>query len=114
MWCRLDFMGGCMFRYILKLLVLFVVLFYDEVEVIDVFFVIIVLILEVIGIVCFEIVCVNDGSCDGMLDKLIDIVVVDLCVCIVDFMWCFGKEVVLIVGIDEVVGVVVILIDVDL
>lgn len=62
----------------------------------------------------FEIVCVNDGSKDDILQKLIVVLCMDECVWVIDLICNFGKEVVLMVGIDEVFGDVVILIDVDL
>ncbi|MGR8025334.1 glycosyltransferase, partial [Burkholderia cenocepacia] len=103
-----------MSRHTLKPLVSLVVPFHDEAEAIDAFFATTVTILEAIGTARFEIVCVNDGSRDGTLDKLIVIEVADSRVRIVDLMLRFGKEAELTAGIDESAGAHGIVIDASL
>ncbi|MCA3802822.1 glycosyltransferase, partial [Burkholderia sp.] len=97
-----------------KPLVSLVVPFHDEDEAIDAFFAATLPILESVESVRFEIVCINDGSRDGTLDKLIDVAAGDTRVRIVDLTRRFGKEAALTAGIDEAAGSAVILIDADL
>ncbi|WP_342705929.1 glycosyltransferase family 2 protein [Burkholderia arboris] len=97
-----------------KPLVSLVVPFHDEDEAIGAFFAATLPILESVESVRFEIVCINDGSRDGTLDRLIDIAAGDPRVRIVDLTRRFGKEAALTAGIDEAAGAAVILIDADL
>ncbi|BAX62233.1 glycosyltransferase family 2 protein [Burkholderia stabilis] len=97
-----------------KPLVSLVVPFHDEADAIDAFFATTVPILESIDTVRFEIVCVNDGSRDSTLDRLIAIGASDPRVRIADLTRRFGKEAALTAGIDEAAGAAVILIDADL
>ena len=97
-----------------KPLVSLVVPFHDEAEAIDAFFATTLPILESIDATRFEIVCVNDGSRDDTLGRLIDVAAGDPRVRIVDLTRRFGKEAALTAGIDEAAGTAVILIDADL
>lgn len=82
-------------------LVSLVVPFHDEAETIDAFFAATLPILESVDTIRFEIVCVNDGSRDDTLDRLIDVAAGDPRVRIVDLTRRFGKEAALTAGIDE-------------
>ena len=97
-----------------KPLVSLVVPFHDEEEAIDAFFATTLPILESVESVRFEIVCINDGSRDDTLGRLIDVAAGDPRVRIVDLTRRFGKEAALTAGIDEAAGTAVILIDADL
>lgn len=61
-----------------------------------------------------EIVFINDGSKDVMELIINVLVVLDFLVVLLLFICNFGKELVLFVGLDYVIGDVIILIDVDL
>ncbi|AXF23899.1 glycosyltransferase [Burkholderia pyrrocinia] len=97
-----------------KPLVSLVVPFHDEDEAIDAFFAETLPILESVEAVRFEIVCINDGSRDRTLDKLIAIAADDPRVRVVDLTRRFGKEAALTAGLDEAAGTAVVLIDADL
>ncbi|RQS74534.1 glycosyltransferase [Burkholderia sp. Bp8963] len=97
-----------------KPLVSLVVPFHDEYDAIDVFFAETIPILESVESVRFEIVCINDGSRDRTLDKLIAVAAGDPRIRVVDLTRRFGKEAALTAGIDEAAGAAVILIDADL
>ncbi len=62
----------------------------------------------------FEIVCVNDGSCDQTLSRLVALSERDARVCVVEFSRNFGKESALTAGIDTACGDAVIPMDSDL
>ncbi|MGC8718847.1 MAG: glycosyltransferase family 2 protein [Thermodesulforhabdaceae bacterium] len=64
--------------------------------------------------ITYEIVCVNDGSSDGTLEKLLAIRERDPCVKVIDFSRNFGKEIALTAGLDFAQGEAVIPIDADL
>jgi polyisoprenyl-phosphate glycosyltransferase len=91
-----------------------VVPFYNEVQAVDAFFASLVPTLESIESIVFEIVCINDGSTDGTLDKLVHAAARDARVRVIDFTRNFGKEAALTAGLDEASGDAVIPIDADL
>jgi glycosyltransferase involved in cell wall biosynthesis len=62
----------------------------------------------------FELVCVDDGSSDSTLSRLIEIANTDNRVKVIEFSRNFGKEAALTAGIDYAVGDAVIPIDSDL
>lgn len=109
-----DLSGGRMSTHARKPLVSLVVPFHDEEEAIDAFFAETLPILESVHTVRFEIVCINDGSRDRTLDRLIAIGAGDPRVRVIDLTRRFGKEAALTAGLDEAAGAAVILIDADL
>ena len=62
----------------------------------------------------YEIICVNDGSADATLEKLLKLRETDPNVKVIDLSRNFGKEIALTAGIDFSSGMSVIPIDVDL
>lgn len=88
--------------------------FYNEGEALHLFFARVVPILESIDGMQFEIVCVNDGSADDTLPKLVAVSHADPRVRVVDLTRNFGKEAALTAGLDEAQGDAVIPIDADL
>ncbi|PTB20348.1 glycosyltransferase [Trinickia symbiotica] len=97
-----------------KPLVSMVVPFYNEIDAVETFLRTIVPVLEAIESIRFEIVCVNDGSSDGTLDKLVQASARDARVRVIDLTRNFGKEAALTAGLDEASGDAVIPIDADL
>ena len=97
-----------------KPLVSLIVPFYNEEPAVDTFFATLVPVLEAITTIRFEIVCINDGSSDGTLDRLIAESARDARVRVVDLTRNFGKEAALTAGLDEAAGDAVIPIDADL
>jgi polyisoprenyl-phosphate glycosyltransferase len=95
-------------------LISLVVPFYNECDAVDAFFAHIVPVLEAIESIRFEIVCINDGSSDGTLEKLVAASARDARVSVVDLTRNFGKEAALTAGLDEASGDAVIPIDADL
>lgn len=91
-----------------------VVPFYNEAPVVDAFFAAVVPVLRAIPDVDYEIVCVNDGSTDSTLDKLLAACEADFHVRVIDLSRNFGKEAALTAGIDEAEGAAVIPFDADL
>ncbi|GJH06997.1 glycosyltransferase family 2 protein [Paraburkholderia terrae] len=91
-----------------------VVPFYNEDEMIGAFFNAVIPVLEAIEGTQFEIVCVNDGSRDGTLRKLIDRSNEDSRIRVIDLSRNFGKEAALSAGLDEARGAIVIPFDADL
>jgi len=88
--------------------------FYNEGDALHLFFARVVPILESIDAIQFEIVCVNDGSSDDTLAKLVAVSQVDPRVRVVDLTRNFGKEAALTAGLDEARGDAVVPIDADL
>jgi glycosyltransferase involved in cell wall biosynthesis len=97
-----------------KPLLSLVVPFHDEEEAIGPCFAETLPILASVDGVQFEIVCVNDGSRDRTLERLLAIAAADSRVRVVDLTRRFGKEAALTAGLDEAAGAAVILIDADL
>lgn len=95
-------------------LISLVVSFHNEGEAIDRFFARVIPVLEAIDDIRFEIVCVNDGSEDGTLDRLVSFGVRDPRVRVIDLTRNFGKEAALTAGLDEANGDAVIPIDAHL
>lgn len=106
--------GGMMSLRIDKPLVSLIVPFYNEEPAVEKFFAVVVPLLEAIRSVRFEIVCVNDGSSDATLEKLIASGARDARIRVVDLSRNFGKEAALTAGLDEAAGDAVIPIDADL
>jgi len=97
-----------------KDLISLVVPFYNESEVIESFFREVPRVLQSIDGSDYEIVCVNDGSKDDTLDKLVAYAMSDSHVRVVDLSRNFGKEAAMTAGIDIAKGDAVIPFDADL
>jgi polyisoprenyl-phosphate glycosyltransferase len=91
-----------------------IVPFYDEGEGVDSFYEAITPVLNHIPEVDFEVVCVNDGSRDNTLEKLILVAKKDSRFHVIELSRNFGKEAALTAGIDAAVGDAVVPIDADL
>jgi glycosyltransferase involved in cell wall biosynthesis len=87
---------------------------YNEGEGIDCFYEAILPIFDQTPNVDFEVVCVDDGSCDDTLEKLIALVGHDPRFRVIELSRNFGKEAALTAGIDAAKGDAVIPIDADL
>lgn len=88
--------------------------FYNEGDVVTFFYKEIVRLFGQIPDVEFEVVCVDDGSCDNTLARLIEIVEHDARFGVIELSRNFGKESALTAGIDAARGDAVIPIDADL
>lgn len=91
-----------------------VVPFYNEEEMISHFFARVIPILEEIQEIRFEILCVNDGSRDRTLERLIAVSQLDTRVRVVDLTRNFGKEAALTAAIFEARGDLIVPFDADL
>ncbi|AMO98509.1 glycosyl transferase 2 family protein [Collimonas arenae] len=97
-----------------KRIVSIVAPFYNESDGIDHFHQAIREIINAIPEFDFEIICVDDGSSDDTLKKLVALVARDSCFRAVELSRNFGKEAALTAGIDSAIGHAVIPIDADL
>ncbi|WP_321913001.1 glycosyltransferase family 2 protein [Paraburkholderia sp. J11-2] len=88
--------------------------FYNEQDSVGAFFAQIVATMESIESIRFEIVCVNDGSSDATLERLIFASQREQRIKVIDLSRNFGKEAALTAGLDEAAGDAVIVIDADL
>jgi hypothetical protein len=88
--------------------------FYNEQDMIARFFSRVIPALERIPNICFEILCVNDGSRDRTLDGLVAVAQIDARVRVVDLTRNFGKEAALTAAIFEARGDLVVPFDADL
>lgn len=95
-------------------LVSIVVPFYNEVEGIEYFYESIISAVDKISDVRFEVVCVDDGSSDDSLTKLIALSERDSRFCVVELSRNFGKEAALTAGMDMARGDAIIPMDADL
>jgi len=95
-------------------LVSLVVPFYNEGEAVERFFDVVIPLMAGLDAIRFEIVCVNDGSRDDTLERLIRISMSDRRVRVIDLTRNFGKEAALTAGLDEAAGDAVIPLDADL
>jgi glycosyltransferase involved in cell wall biosynthesis len=95
-------------------LISIVTCFYNEEAVVDAFFAATIPILESINGCNFEIVCVDDGSTDDTLQKLLTHQARDTRLRIIELSRNFGKESALTAGIEHAQGDAIIPIDADL
>jgi glycosyltransferase involved in cell wall biosynthesis len=91
-----------------------VVPFYNEAAAIQSFADVLLPVLETVPNMCWEIICVDDGSTDGTLLKLVALAQADPRFRVLEFSRNFGKEAALTAGIDAAKGDAVIPIDADL
>jgi hypothetical protein len=97
-----------------KPLLSLVVPFYNEEETIDQFFPRVCEVLNAIETVDYEIVCVNDGSKDATLVKLVAAAKRNERIHVIDLSRNFGKEAALTAGLNEAAGDVIVPFDADL
>lgn len=86
---------------------------YNEADVIDAFVARVVEVLDS-DIAEFELVCINDGSSDNTLPKLLELQKGPLAIRIIDLSRRFGKEAAIAAGLDHANGDAVVIIDADL
>jgi glycosyltransferase involved in cell wall biosynthesis len=97
-----------------RVLISLVVPFYNEEAVIERFFAEVLTVLREIPSADYEIVCVNDGSHDLTLEKLLRFSSSDRHIKVIDLSRNFGKEAALTAGLDHATGNAVIPFDADL
>ena len=97
-----------------KSLISLVIPCYNEGLAVENLFLRITPVLTALGEFDFEIVCVNDGSTDDTLVKLLALVEQDPRLVILDLSRNFGKEAALTAGLDQAMGDAIIPIDADL
>jgi len=88
--------------------------FYNEEPVVDRFFQELVAVLDALPDMPFEIICVDDGSQDRTLERLLDHCTSDRRIRVIELTRNFGKEAALTAGIDAARGDALIPIDADL
>ena len=91
-----------------------IVPFYNEGEGVDYFYDELCRVFSQVAEIDFEVVCIDDGSSDDTLKKLISVAEKDHRFHIIEFSRNFGKEAALTAGIDMAKGDAVIPIDADL
>lgn len=91
-----------------------VVPFYNEAEGVEDFYQAVLSVLEGVPNIRFEVICVDDGSSDNTLLKLIDLTKRDSRFRVIELSRNFGKEAALTAGIDAACGDAVIPMDADL
>ena len=91
-----------------------VVPFYNEAEGVEVFYQTTLPILDGVPNARFEVICIDDGSSDNTLSKLIALTKRDSRFLVIELSRNFGKEAALTAGIDAACGDAVIPIDADL
>ncbi|MGU7776360.1 glycosyltransferase family 2 protein [Burkholderia sp. MR1-5-21] len=97
-----------------RALVSLVVPFHNEEAVVDAFFREVKTVLLSIPDADYEIVCVNDGSTDATLERLLAFCEADARIRVIDLSRNFGKEAALTAGLDDAAGDAVIPFDADL
>ncbi|QGZ54200.1 glycosyltransferase family 2 protein [Paraburkholderia acidiphila] len=97
-----------------RAIVSLVVPFYNEADIVSLFFREVTEVLGNLPDADFEIVCVNDGSTDATLERLLDAAQYDPRLRVVDLSRNFGKEAALSAGIDASIGDAVVPFDADL
>ncbi|WP_261524010.1 glycosyltransferase family 2 protein [Burkholderia multivorans] len=97
-----------------KTLLSLVVPFFNEEDTIPMFFPRVIACLETLSDIAFEIVCVNDGSRDRTLERLIEAADADERIHVIDLSRNFGKEAAMSAGLAESRGDVVVPFDADL
>ena len=88
--------------------------FFNEEENVKIFSNKISEIIDAQGSYSFEVICIDDGSKDGTLKKLLAIAEIDACYIIIELSRNFGKEAAITAGLDYASGDAVIPIDSDL
>jgi glycosyltransferase involved in cell wall biosynthesis len=88
--------------------------FYNEEEAVEPFYQALCKVVDRLAYARFEIICIDDGSCDNTLARLISLVNRDARFFVVELSRNFGKEAALTAGLDAAQGDAVIPIDADL